>query len=73
MVDGRHCASLRPLAPPLTLHGVAGGGEGGDPPLAPGVTAGLLRVRRDAGHGGGGQAGGLTWKGEEERSKQSGS
>ena len=44
MVDGRHCASLRPLAPPLTLHGVAGGGEGGDPPLAHKVTAGLLRV-----------------------------
>ena len=44
MVDGRHCASLLPLAPPLTLHGVAGGGEGGDPPLAHKVTAGLLRV-----------------------------
>ena len=67
------CLSLRPLAPPLTLHGVAGGGEGGDPPLAHKLTAGLLRGPRGAGRGGGGQAGGLTWKGEEERSKQLGS
>ena len=67
------CLSLRSLAPPLTLHVVAGGGEGGDPPLAHKVTAGLLRVPRDAGRGGGGQAGVLTWKGEEGRSKQLGS
>ena len=67
------CLSLRPLAPPLTLHGVAGGGEGGDPPLAPGVTAGLLRVLVMLGAVVLGQAGVLTWKGEEERSKQLGS